>query len=198
MKMFGNRAAFGVLLMLMSARLWAQSPPEWLTPIAPFRIAGNLYYVGSQDLASYLIVTPHGNILINSSLEESVPLIKSSIEQLGFKFSDTKILLISHAHGDHDAGSAQIIRQTGARYMVMDGDVDVVESGGKTDFAYGDSRYPPAKVARVLHDGDTVRLGDSRLVAHKTPGHTRGCTTWTLTVQERGTPCGRSSSAAGM
>lgn len=181
-----NRVAFGISLMLVSARLWAASPPEWLTPIAPFHIAGNLYYVGSRDLGSYLIVTPHGNILINSSLEASVPLIKSSIEQLGFKFSDTKILLISHSHGDHDAGSAEIIRQTGARYMVMDGDVDVVESGGKTDFAYGDAPYAPAKVVRVLHDGDTVRLGGSQLVAHKTPGHTRGCTTWTLTVHEKG------------
>jgi metallo-beta-lactamase class B len=181
-----NRVAFGISLMLVSARLWAASPPEWLTPIAPFHIAGNLYYVGSQDLGSYLIVTPHGNILINSSLEASVPLIKSSTEQLGFKFSDTKILLISHSHGDHDAGSAEIIRQTGAKYMVMDGDVDVVESGGKTDFAYGDAPYMPAKVVRVLHDGDTVRLGGSQLVAHKTPGHTRGCTTWTLTVHEKG------------
>jgi metallo-beta-lactamase class B len=186
MKTFTHRTAFGIFLVLATGGLWAQSPPEWLTPIPPFHIAGNLYYVGSQDLASYLIVTPHGNILINSSLEGSVPLIKSSIEQLGFKFSDTKILLISHSHGDHDAGSAEIIRQTGAKYMVMDGDVAVVESGGKTDFAYADAPYPPAKVARVLHDGDTVRLGGSQLVAHKTPGHTRGCTTWTLTVHEKG------------
>src|SRR6267378_875858 len=113
---------FGLALLLTSTRLPAQTqPPEWLTPIAPFHIAGNIYYVGSQDLASYLVVTPRGNILINSSLEASVPLIKSSIEQLGFKFSDTKILLISHAHFDHDAGSAEVIKQTGAKYMVMDG-----------------------------------------------------------------------------
>jgi metallo-beta-lactamase class B len=161
-------------------------PPEWTTPIKPFHIAGNLYYVGSQDLASYLIVTPKGNILINSSFERSVPLIKSAIEQLGFKYGDTKILLISHAHPDHDAGSAQIIKDTGARYMVMDGDVSVVESGGKTDFNYATTTYPPAKVDRVLHDGDTVRLADSVLIAHKTPGHTRGCTTWTLHVKQSG------------
>jgi metallo-beta-lactamase class B len=161
-------------------------PPEWTTPIAPFHIAGNLYYVGSQDLASYLIVTPKGNILINSSFERSVPLIKSAIEQLGFKYGDTKVLLISHAHGDHDAGSAQIIKDTGARYMVMDGDVPVVESGGKSDFHYSKMTYPPAKVDRVLHDGDIVRLAGTVLVAHKTPGHTRGCTTWTLKVKEGG------------
>jgi metallo-beta-lactamase class B len=161
-------------------------PPEWTTPIAPFRIADNLYYVGSKDLASYLIVTAKGNILINSSTESSVPLIKNAIEQLGFKYGDTKVLLISHAHFDHDAGSAQIIKDTGARYMVMDGDVSVVETGGKTDFNYGKASYPPAKVDRVLHDGDIVRLASTVLVAHKTPGHTRGCTTWTMKVKENG------------
>jgi metallo-beta-lactamase class B len=166
----------------------ADTPAEWTTPIAPFRIAGNLYYVGSKDLASYLIVTGAGDILINSSLESSVPLIRHSIETLGFKFKDVKVLLISHAHYDHDAGSAAIVQQTGARYMVMDGDVAVVESGGRTDFAYPDDRYPATKVDRVLHDGDTVTLGDATLVAHKTPGHTRGCTTWTLQVKGANKP----------
>jgi metallo-beta-lactamase class B len=137
-------------------------------------------------LASYLVVTPRGNILINSSLEASVPLIKNSIEQLGFKFSDTKILLISHAHFDHDAGSAEVIKQTGAKYMVMDGDVAVVESGGKDDFAYSAFPYPVTSVDRILHDHDVVSLGGTELTAHKTPGHTRGCTTWTLKVHEGG------------
>jgi metallo-beta-lactamase class B len=114
-------------------------------------------------------------------------MIKSSIEKLGFKFSDTKILLISHAHNDHDSGSAMIKRETGAKYMVMDADVSVVESGGKTDFQYGAStRYPPAKVDRILHDGDEVQLGGAVLVAHLTPGHTKGCTTWTMQVTEGG------------
>src|SRR5262249_55963358 len=142
-----------------------------------------------SDLASYLITTPAGHILINPTLEENVPLIQKNIEQLGFKFADIKILLISHAHWDHDAGSASVKRLTGAKYMVMVGDVDVVESGGKTDFQYGtDSTkwYPPTKVDRVLHDGDTVKLGDAVLVAHLTPGHTKGCTTWTLQVREAG------------
>jgi metallo-beta-lactamase class B len=175
-------------LLLLTAGARAQTNPEWTTPIAPFRVAANLYYVGSKDLASYLIVTPKGDILINSSLEASVPLIKDSIEQLGFKFKDVKILLISHAHFDHDAGSADIIRQTGAKYMVMEGDVSVVESGGVTDFAYWKSPYPPAKVDRRLHDGDTVKLGGTVLTAHKTAGHTRGCTTWTMVAKERGRP----------
>lgn len=164
----------------------AQANANWLTPIAPFQIADGLYYVGSRDLASYLVVTPQGNILINSSLEGSPPLIRKSVEQLGFRYGDIKILLISHAHFDHDAGSARIIRETGAKYMVMDDDVPVVESGGKLDFAYGDSPYPSAKVDRVLHDGDEVRLGDAVLVAHKTAGHTRGCTTWTMKVKQNG------------
>ena len=172
--------------MLIGSPLRAQANPEWTTPVAPFRIAGNLYYVGSKDLASYLIVTPRGDILINSNLDSSVPLIRKSVEQLGFKFADIKILLISHAHFDHDAGSAELIRQTGAQYMVMDGDVSVVESGGATDFAYGKDTYAPAKVKRVLHDGDEVKLSGTVLVAHKTAGHTRGCTTWTLRVQEAG------------
>ncbi|HET6928782.1 MAG TPA: MBL fold metallo-hydrolase, partial [Candidatus Acidoferrum sp.] len=113
----------------------------------------------------------------------------ASIEKLGFKFSDTKVLLISHAHWDHDAGSAKIKELTGARYMVMDGDVPVVESGGKADFQYGtraEFLYPPAKVDRVLHDGDEVTLGGAVLVAHLTPGHTKGCTTWTMKVSEGG------------
>jgi metallo-beta-lactamase class B len=177
---------FLTTLMLIGSPLHAQTNPDWTTPIAPYRIAGNLYYVGSKDLASYLIVTPTGDILINSNLDSSVPLIRKSVEQLGFKFADIKILLISHSHFDHDAGSAELIRQTGAKYMVMDGDVSVVESGGATDFAYGKDTYAPAKVDRVLHDGDEVKLGDTVLVAHKTAGHTRGCTTWTLQVKEAG------------
>ena len=168
-------------------RATAQNSPDWTEPFPPFRIAGNLYYVGSKGLANYLVATPQGHILINSDLEANIPLIKASIEQLGFKFSDVKILLISHAHWDHDAGSAKIKALTGARYMVMDADVPVVESGGRSDFHYGgDSSlwYPPVHVDRVLHDGDTASLGGAVLVAHLTPGHTKGCTTWTMTVRD--------------
>ena len=177
------------LLLLVPANLLRAAPnPEWTTPLAPFRIADNLYYVGSQDLASYLVVTAKGDILINSSLESSPALIKKSVEQLGFHFSDIKILLISHSHADHDAGSAEVKRLTGAKYMVMDGDVPVVESGGAKDFAYPKDLYPAVKVDRVLHDGDQVRLGDAVLVAHKTPGHTRGNTTWTMRAMIGGKP----------
>jgi metallo-beta-lactamase class B len=167
----------------------AQVSPDWTTPFPPFHIADNLYYVGSKGLANYLITTPQGHILINSDLEDNVPLIRASVEQLGFKFGDIKILLISHAHWDHDAGSAMIKQLTGARYMVMDADVPVVESGGKSDFRYGNDAatlYPPTTVDRVLHDGDEVTLGGTTLVAHLTPGHTKGCTTWTMKVNARG------------
>ena len=165
-----------------------QGSPDWTEPFPPFRIAGNLYYVGSKGLANYLITTSQGNILINSDLEANVPLIEASIEKLGFHFKDTKVLLISHAHWDHDAGSAKIKELTGATYMVMDADVPVVESGGKTDFQYSrpEFLYAPVKVDRVLHDGDEVRLGDAVLVAHLTPGHTKGCTTWTMKVADAG------------
>ncbi len=160
---------------------------DFTEPFPAFRIAGNLYYVGSKGLANYLITTPQGHILINSDLEANVPLIRASIESLGFKFTDVKILLISHAHWDHDAGSAMIKKLTGAKYMVMDADVPVVESGGKSDFHYGNDPtmlYPPTKVDRVLRDGDEVKLGDAVLTAHLTPGHTKGCTTWTMKVKD--------------
>jgi len=178
-----------ILVLAATGSVFAQANPDWTEPFPPFRIADNLYYVGSKGLANYLVTTPQGNILINSDLEANVPLIQASIEKLGFKFKDTKILLISHAHWDHDAGSAMIKEITGANYMVMDADVAVVESGGKTDFEYGNSPttlYRPAKVDRVLHDGDEVKLGDAVLVAHLTPGHTKGCTTWTMQVTDRG------------
>ncbi|HZY72298.1 MAG TPA: subclass B3 metallo-beta-lactamase [Edaphobacter sp.] len=193
-KVWKSRKIAGRVLALIAISVVAATcmnaqQSSWTEPFPPHRIAGNLYYVGSKDLASYLIVTPQGNILINSSLQSSPPLIRQSIEKLGFKFSDTKILLISHAHWDHDAGSARILKETGAKYMVMAEDVPVVESGGRKDFQYGRSPedlYPPAKVDRVLHDGDEVRLGGAVLTAHLTPGHTKGCTTWTMKVADGG------------
>jgi len=185
----GGKFILAILLLAstIASPASAQGDPTWTEPFPPFHIAGNLYYVGSRGLANYLVTTPKGNILINSDLEANVPMIKASIEKLGFKFNDTKILLISHAHWDHDAGSALVKEATGATYMVMDRDVSVVESGGKTDFQYGGaSPYTPVKVDRVLHDGDKVELGGTTLVAHLTPGHTKGCTTWTMKVAEGG------------
>ena len=167
-------------------RVTAQSN-DWLEPFPPFRIAGNLYYVGSRGLASYLVTTPEGHILINSNLEASVPMLRASVETLGFTFADVKILLISHAHWDHNAGSAAIQKQTGAKYMVMAEDVPAVESGGTVDFQYANDKgthYAATKVDRTLRDGDEVRLGGSVLVARLTAGHTKGCTTWTMKVRE--------------
>ena len=166
------------VLLVFAAPLYAQTNPDWHRAIPGFKIAGNLYWVGTADLAVYLINTPEGNILINSDFPEDVPLIRKSIEQLGFKYADTKMLLSSHAHGDHDAATGIIQKETGARVMVMDGDVAEVESTRPG--------RPGARVDRVLHDGDTVTLGGSTLTAHLTAGHTKGCTTWTMQVNESG------------
>jgi len=166
------------VLLVFTAPLHAQTNPDWHRAVPGFKIAGNLYWVGTADLAVYLINTPQGNILINSDFPEDVPLIRKSIEQLGFKYADTRILLSSHAHGDHDAATGIIQKETGARVMIMDGDVAEVESTRPG--------RPGAHVDRVLHDGDTVTLGGSTMTAHLTPGHTKGCTTWTMQVNESG------------
>jgi metallo-beta-lactamase class B len=180
----------GLFLLCGTAAL-AADPSSWTTQIAPFQIADNLYYVGSQDLASYLVVTPAGDILINANLPSSPPQIRASVEKLGFRWSDVKILLNSQAHFDHMGGAAQVLRETHAQDMVMDGDVHVVETGGRSDFLAPSRNvpgYPPARVDRVLHDGDVVRLGSVSLTARKTAGHTRGCTTWTIQAHLPGDP----------
>lgn len=177
------------LLIVLSCvlQLHGQVDPDWTTPQKPFRIAGNLYYVGSRDLAAYLVVTSVGNILINANLDSSPPQIRASVESLGFRWKDTRILLNSQAHFDHSAGNAEVVKETGAKLMVMDGDVQTMETGDAHDFGGSDlPRFPPTHVARVLHDGDTVRLGGTVLTAHKTAGHTRGCTTWTMQVMDQG------------
>lgn len=178
-----------LVVLLFTGVLHAQPNPDWTAPFPPHRIVGNVYYVGSRDLASFLITTPQGHILINSNLATSPLQIRKSVEQLGFRFTDVKIVLISHAHIDHCAGSALVKRLTHAQYMVMDADVPAVESGGRKDFQFGNSPgmyYPVAKVDRVLHDGSEVRLGGMVLTAHFTAGHTKGCTTWTLQVPDHG------------
>lgn len=177
-----------------SIALLAKSDPSWTTPIPPFQIADNLYYVGSQDLASYLVVTPKGNVLINANLATSPSQIAASVEKLGFRWSDTRILLNGQAHFDHVGGAAEVIRETHAKNMVMDGDVNVIETGGRADFLSPSPSiilYTPVRVDRVLHDGDTVSLGGVTLTAHKTAGHTRGCTTWTMRSHIPGEPAGQ-------
>jgi metallo-beta-lactamase class B len=171
----------------------AQLNPDWTTPVAPFRIADTVFYVGSRDLAAYLIVTPRGNILVNANLETSPPQLRASIETLGFHWADIKILLNGQAHYDHMAGAAEVLRQTHALNFVMEGDAPSVESGGLTDFTHGMDgmrSFPPTHVDRVLQDGDTVALGGVVLTAHKTAGHSRGCTTWTLRAHIPGEPAG--------
>ncbi len=178
------KAILSLLFVALVPQTLPAIPADWTTPVAPFRISGNLYYVGSRDLAAYLVTTPQGNILINANLESSPAQIRRSVEQLGFKWADTKILLSSQAHYDHAAGAAEVIRQTQAKHMVMDGDVDVIRSGGATDYDQTLDHFPPARVDRILHDQDTVQLGGTVIRAHKTAGHTRGCTTWTLQTRE--------------
>ncbi len=178
--------AFGAMLFLTlvlgrSGLLAQQSD----APFPAHRIVGNIYYVGSKNLASFLITTDQGHILINSGFAETVPFIRASVEKLGFRFEDVKILLTSHAHSDHVAGSAVVKRLTGARVLVMERDEDLVRLGGKGDFQY-DSSWEPCAVDGVLHDGDEVKLGGAVLVAHRTPGHTKGCTTWTLRANDEG------------
>jgi metallo-beta-lactamase class B len=148
------------------------------TAFPPHKVIGNVYYVGTRTLSSYLITTPEGHILLNSTYERNVRTIEKSVTQLGFKFADVRVLLGTHAHGDHQEGDALVKELTKARVMVMREDVpalELIKPGGK-----------PHPIDRTLRDGESVTLGGTTLVAHLTAGHTRGCTTWTMTAQENG------------
>jgi metallo-beta-lactamase class B len=154
-------------------------------PFPPHRVAGNLYFVGTAGLGVYLVTTPDGHALINGVYPQSVPLVRASIEQLGFNMRDIKVMLNSHAHPDHVSGNADLKALTGADVLVMDDDVEVIRTGGRSDFQYSNQElYPPGPVDRVLQDRDHVTLGGMDLLAMKTPGHTRGCTTWTFKVTD--------------
>jgi metallo-beta-lactamase class B len=155
---------------------WAQT--DWNKPFPPHKVIGNVYFVGTEALGSFLITTPQGHILINSDFETTVPLLRASVEKLGFRFTDIKILLGSHAHGDHMDGDALVKELTGAKVMAMEQDVPAL-----LKMKPGDKPHP---IDRVLKDGDEVKLGGATLVAHLTAGHTKGCTTWTLKTQENG------------
>ena len=168
---------------------FGQQNPEWTKPFPPFKILGNIYWVGTYDLSTYLITTPQGNILMNTGLAETVPLIQAGVEQLGFKMSDTKILLATHGHFDHVAGMAELKKMTGAKMVMSEQDAELLESGGKADFRFGDSpeaRFTPVTVDRKLKDGDTISLGGTVITAHHHPGHTKGATSFTLEVREGG------------
>ena len=159
---------------------------EWSAPYKPFRIAGNLYYVGTYDLASYLITTAKGNILINTGLANSATQIKNNIEALGFKFSDTKILLTTQAHYDHTGAMAVIKKKTGAKLMVDEKDAGVLQDGGSSDYALGGhgSTFQPVQADRLLHNGDTIFLGDMQVVMLHHPGHTKGSCSFLFTVKD--------------
>ncbi len=163
------------------------TPVEWSKPYPPFRIAGNLYYVGTQDLACYLITTPKGNILINTGLASSVGQLKTNIEALGFKFNALKILLTTQAHYDHMGAMAAVQKITGAKFMIDQGDREVAEDGGRSDYAIGadKSTYRPVKVDRVLHNGDKITLGGTELVMLHHPGHTKGSCSFQFIVKDK-------------
>lgn len=163
----------------------ALAAPESNGPQKPFRIIGNLYYVGDSDVTSFLIVTPQGDILIDGGYAATAPRIEQNIRALGFHLRDVKILLNTHAHFDHAGGLARLKRDTGAEFEAMAGDAPVLAHGGRGYF-YFNNAFPAIKAGRILHDGDTVALGGEKLRAVLTAGHTKGCTTWTWTVRDHG------------
>ena len=161
--------------------------PDQIRPFPPLRIVGNLYYVGTYDLAVYLITTSNGHILINTGLEDSVPMIRANIESLGFSLDDIRLLLSTHAHFDHVAGMAEIKRLTGAKMLMHEGDVGMLEDGGNSDFRFPEGRgemYEPVTVDERLQDGDTIRLGDTELTVLNHAGHTKGSTSFTFQTED--------------
>ena len=167
----------------------AQNNPEWTRPFAPFKLIGNIYWVGTYDLSTYLITTPHGHILVNTGLGDSAPNIKASVENLGFKMSDVKILTATHGHFDHVAAIAELKKMSGATLVINERDKELLESGGAADFRWGDTpsaRFPTANVDRTFKDGETIALGGTTLTTHLHAGHTKGATSFTTDVQENG------------
>jgi metallo-beta-lactamase class B len=167
----------------------AGDPPAWRAPAEPFRIIGNIFYVGSKGLASYLIATPDGAILIDGTVEDNVPMIEANIAKLGYRMRDVKILLNSHAHFDHAEGLAHIKKDSGAQMVASAAEAPGLESGTPpSEMSYGVHKFAPVKVDRRIGDGGKVRIGQTELRAVLTPGHTPGCTTWTMTAIDRGKP----------
>jgi metallo-beta-lactamase class B len=180
-----NVALIGFPLQAQEVKEPQNTPAEWSKPYQPFQIVGNLYYVGTEDLACYLITTPEGNILINTGLAASAPLIRTNIETLGFKFSDTKILLTTQAHYDHMGAMAAIKSQTGAKMMIDAKDAEVMADGGKSDYALGGARiYQPVVAERLLNDGDTIQLGEMNVIMLHHPGHTKGSCSFLFDVND--------------
>ena len=181
--------ALVLLLALGASAASAQQNADWTRPFPPFKLIGNVYWVGTYDLSTYLITTDAGHILVNTGFAETVPEIQKGVEQLGFDFDDVEILTATHAHGDHVAGLAELKRLTGAQMMMSEADSVLLENGGISDFRFGDGRTPSfeaVKVDRRLKDQDTITLGGVTLTAHHHPGHTKGATSFTFTVREGG------------
>lgn len=162
---------------------------DWNGAFPPFRVAGNIHYVGTNRMAIFLIATPAGHILLDSGFEVKVPMLVRNVEALGFHFGDVKILIDSHAHIDHVQGHAEVRRLTGARVLASAADAVVIESGGKHEYAYGDQfSWAPCPVDAIVADGEKIELGGTTVTAHLTPGHARGATTWTMTVPDEDAP----------
>lgn len=160
--------------------------PDWSKPYPAFKIVGNLYYVGTYDLASYLLVTPKGNILINTGLADSYSLIKNNIESLGFSLKDTKILLITQAHHDHTGALAQIKKETGAKLFVNRPEEDALKTGGKTDYEmgkYGET-FESVVSDKLLKNQSTIKLGATKLILLNHPGHTKGSSSYLVEVKD--------------
>ena len=184
-----GRLSILLVFALCAAAVAAQDAfdPDWNKPAPPHRVIGNVYYVGTSELAVFVVTTPRGHILMDAAFDQSVPMIKSGMKALGLRYQDIKVLLSSQAHFDHVAGLARVKRETGARLEAMAADAPLLESGGRGDFRFGDElTFPPVKVDRRLNDGDRVELGGVTITAHLTPGHTMGATTFTTTVEEAG------------
>jgi len=179
--------AFAFVSLGQSHSTYPYYDASWSKPYEPFRIAGNLYYVGTYDLGCYLITTPKGHVLINSGLKDSPAQIRKNVETLGFKFKDIKILLTTQGHYDHVAGLAEIKKITGAKMMVHEGDAQVLTDGGRSDFIFGENEgalFVPIKIDRVLHDGDTIQIGGTTLLVLHHPGHTKGSTSYLVDVTD--------------
>jgi metallo-beta-lactamase class B len=176
------------LMFLVTLTAFAQQDPlHGQHAVKPFKLMGNIYYVGLSENTSWLITTPQGNILLDPTFDGAVPYIAKNIEDLGFKVKDTKLIIQAHAHSDHIEGLARLKELTGAKVLVMSEDADVVADGGKTDFrSDGRELWKPVRPDQILHDGEKVQLGDVTMVAHKTAGHTKGCTTWSTVAEENG------------
>jgi metallo-beta-lactamase class B len=163
---------------------------SWNKPVAPFRIAGNLYYVGADEITSYLITTTQGHFLLDGGFVETAPQIARNIQELGFKLSDVKFLLNSHAHYDHAGGLAELKKRTGAKFLASEGDAELLRRGGRGDFRFGDAiPFPPIAPDQIVHDGEAIGLADQVMTSHLTPGHTKGNTSWSTRIRDGDKTC---------